>query len=269
MQKRVIERPSYTITSVDNALRLLEMLRDVGAVRLSDAAAELGVANSTAHRLLAMLTYRGFAVQDEHRRYHPGPAMGAGPARHGWTRTFTDRARPHMEALTTQTGETTNLIIRVGTQIRFLASAESSSLLRVGDRQGQILDAHRTAGGRVLLAELDDALLAQLYRQPDGPQTEADPAPEADPRLPPAEFDDLRALLRGVREAGAAINREMTEDGVAAFGVAIHNGRRIAIGSLTVTLPANRYDQHARGPLLGQIRRCVREIEIDVVDIDP
>lgn len=74
MQKRVIERPSYVIASADNALRLVVLLRDVGAVRLSDAAAELGVANSTAHRLLAMLVYRGFAVQDEHRIYHPGPA---------------------------------------------------------------------------------------------------------------------------------------------------------------------------------------------------
>ncbi|GAA1482693.1 IclR family transcriptional regulator [Gordonia sinesedis] len=265
MQKRVIERPSYTITSVDNALRLLEMLRDVGAVRLSDAAAELGVANSTAHRLLAMLAYRGFAVQDEHRRYHPGPAMGAGPARHGWTRTFTDRARPHMVALTALTGETTNLIIRVGTQIRFLASTESSTVLRIGDRQGQILDAHRTAGGRVLLAELDDAVLAQLYRRPD--QADTDPGPG--PRLSPAEFDELRTMLRGDLEAGAAINREMTEYGVAAFGVAIHNGRHIAIGSLTVTVPTGRYDLHARGPLLGQLRRCVRDIEHDVADIDP
>ncbi|WCI07745.1 helix-turn-helix domain-containing protein [Arthrobacter sp. OVS8] len=36
------------------------------------------MAPSTAHRLLAMLVYRGFAVQDENRRYVPGPAMGVG-----------------------------------------------------------------------------------------------------------------------------------------------------------------------------------------------
>ena len=75
------------------------MLRDVGALRLKDAADELDIAPSTAHRLLAMLVYRGFAVQDEKRMYHPGPAMGAGPAQRGWTREFTDRCRPHMEAL--------------------------------------------------------------------------------------------------------------------------------------------------------------------------
>ncbi len=74
------------LESVDNVLRLLQMLRDVGGLRLKDAAEELGIAPSTAHRLLAMLVYRGFAVQDERRMYHPGSAMGAGPARRGSTR---------------------------------------------------------------------------------------------------------------------------------------------------------------------------------------
>ena len=62
---RKIERPTYVLESVDNALRLQQMLRDGGALRLKDAARELDIAASTAHRLLAMLVYRGFAVQDE------------------------------------------------------------------------------------------------------------------------------------------------------------------------------------------------------------
>ncbi len=144
---KTITRPSYALDSVDNALRLLQMLRDVGALRLKDAAEELGTAPSTAHRLLAMLVYRGFAVQDEKRRYHPGPAMGVGPAQQGWTRELTDICRPHMDALSTSTGETANLVIRIGSQVRFLYSAESESMLRVGDRQGQVLPAERTAVG--------------------------------------------------------------------------------------------------------------------------
>lgn len=265
MQKRVIERPSYVIASADNALRLVVLLRDVGAVRLSDAAAELGVANSTAHRLLAMLVYRGFAVQDEHRIYHPGPALGAGPARRGWTRDLTDRARPHLEALTAQTGETSNLVIRVGTQARFLYSAESATILRVGDRQGQVLDAHRTAGGQALLAELDEAVLTQLYLLPDGQERRDD----ADPRLPTDEFAAFTAALSTVRNSGVGINLQLSENGVSAFGIAIHNHRGLALGAITVAVPSTRYQQHARGPLIGQMRRCVHEIEIDVAELEP
>ena len=265
--RKAIEKPTYLLESVDNALKLLQMLRDVGALRLKEAAEELAIAPSTAHRLFAMLVYRGFAVQDEKRLYHPGPAMGAGPAQRGWTREFTDRCRPHMETLAALTGETVNLVIRVGTQVRFLSTAESTAMLRVGDRQGQVLPAERTSGGRILLAELPDEMLEQLYlRQADEPGE----GPEAPgQRLTPDKFDEFRHELASARKAGFALNVEQTEEGVAAVGVAIHNRAGRAIGAITVAVPTTRFRRHIRGELVPQIKRAVREIEIDVADIDP
>ena len=262
---KTIEKPVYLLESVDNALRLLQMLRDVGAVRLKQAAAELDIAPSTAHRLLAMLVYRGFAVQDEKRTYHPGPAMGAGPAERGWTREFTDRCRPHLEALAAVCGETVNLVIRTGTQVRFLASVESDAMLRVGDRQGQVLPAELVSGGRSLLAELPDGMLRRLYlRTPRDDELDA-----TDRRLSPAEFDEFLRELNGVRRAGFAVNVEQTEEGVAAFGVNIHNHAGRPIGAITVAAPTIRYQRHARGPLVAQMKRAVREMEVDVADIEP
>ena len=265
--RKAIEKPAYLLESVDNALKLLQMLRDVGALRLKDAADELAIAPSTAHRLFAMLVYRGFAVQDEKRLYHPGPAMGAGPAQRGWTREFNDRCRPHMEALAALTGETVNLVIRVGTQVRFLSSAESTAMLRVGDRQGQVLPAERTSGGRILLAELPDETLEQLYLLPEGQSGDDGEAP--DQRLTPEKFAAFRRELASARRAGFALNVEQTEEGVAAFGVAVHNRAARAIGAITVAVPVTRFRRHARGDLVPLIKRAVREIEIDVADIEP
>ena len=200
------------LESVDNALRLLQMLRDVGALRLKDAASELGIAPSTAHRLFAMLVYRGFAVQDEKRVYHPGPAMGVGPAQVGWTREFTDLARPHMEALAIRCGETVNLVIRVGRQARFLLSAESAGMLRVGDRQGQVLAAELTAGGRILLAELPKDVLAQLYLSPTGAAT-GDGTGWGDRRLAPEQFEAFVRDLQSARALGFAVNVEQPRRG--------------------------------------------------------
>src|SRR3954464_15294567 len=68
--------PQYPIESVDNALKLLLLLGEQPQIRLSEATRYLGVASSTAHRLLAMLTYRGFVRQDpESKAYLPGPAL--------------------------------------------------------------------------------------------------------------------------------------------------------------------------------------------------
>src|SRR5579859_8171320 len=68
--------PLYPIASVDSALRILLMFREQRALRLTDAARTLGVAHSTAHRLLAMLHHHGFVHRDPaSRRYVPGPSL--------------------------------------------------------------------------------------------------------------------------------------------------------------------------------------------------
>jgi len=265
--RRALERPAYLLESVDNALRLLQMLRDVGALRLKDAAEELDIAPSTAHRLFAMLVYRGFAIQDEKRLYHPGPATGAGPAQRDWTREFNDLCRPHMQALAAQSGETVHLVIRVGTQVRFLSSVESAALLRVGDRQGQVLPAALTSGGRMLLAELSADVLERLYLLPAG-DVVAEPEFD-DPRLAPAQFAEFCRELAAARAVGFALNVENTEEGVSAFGVTIHNRGGRALGAISVAVPATRFQRHAHGPLVAQIKHAVREMEVDVADIDP
>src|SRR4051812_5345195 len=163
-KKPVQKRPTYSIEAVDNALQLLQLLRDGGTLRLKDAAGERGVAPPTAPRLLAMLVSRGFAVQDENRRYVPGPAMGVGPAGLSWTRLLRTLAQPHMDLLSAQLNETVNLMVRVGTKVRFLATVEGGNVLRVGDRQGTVMPANRTSGGKAILAELEPRMIDQLFR---------------------------------------------------------------------------------------------------------
>src|SRR5215470_8861033 len=68
--------PSYPIASVDRALRLLLLVGRRSSVRLSEASQALGVAPSTAHRLLAMLAFHDFVRRDGDRRgYVAGPAL--------------------------------------------------------------------------------------------------------------------------------------------------------------------------------------------------
>jgi DNA-binding IclR family transcriptional regulator len=62
---------------------------------------------------------------------------------------------------------------------------------------------------------------------------------------------------------------EQTEDGVTAFGVAVRNRAGRAIGALSVSVPITRFHQHSRGPLVSQMKNAVRELEVDVADIQP
>src|SRR5690606_16854792 len=137
----------YGIESVDHALHLATLLLHEGPLRVTDAAARLGVARSTAHRLLAMLVYRDFAEQDEDRRYVAGPVL-RGAAAPEPVADLRRIALPHLEALAARTDESVNLAIVVGDQTRFIATVESTQVLRVGDREGRVLPAHLASGGR-------------------------------------------------------------------------------------------------------------------------
>ena len=119
-------KPPYAVESVDNALRILQALRDSGQLRVSEVAEELGIARSTAHRLLSMLVYRDFAVRSEDHTYLPGPALSAPPLHGEPMARLRSQLRPYMEALRDQVAETVNLLVRIGAQTRFLYTVEST-----------------------------------------------------------------------------------------------------------------------------------------------
>ncbi|MDQ0618794.1 IclR family transcriptional regulator [Arthrobacter globiformis] len=255
-RKTVQKRPTYSIEAVDNALQLLQLLRDGGALRLKDAAGELGVAPSTAHRLLAMLVYRGFAVQDENRRYVPGPAMGVGPAGLSWTRLLRSLAQPHMELLSAQLNETVNLMVRVGTKVRFLATVEGNNVLRVGDRQGTVMPANKTSGGKAMLAELETPMIEQLFR--------SNSAEIGGDTIPAADYPTFLRELESIRSNGFAANFEGTEEGVSALGIALHNRHGQVVGALSVATPATRFRRLFDAGLVPALRETCRQLEIDI-----
>lgn len=243
-------KPPYALSSVDNALLLLQLLRDQGGLRVSDAAEELGIARSTAHRLLSMLVYRDFAIQDDNRTYVPGPALAAGRVSGRPNQLLRRAVHPHMDALCERVQETVNLLVRVGTQTRFLASVESTRLLHVGDRQGGVLSAHLSSGGKALLAELAQDQLEQLYRR----EGDAD-------RLSEKDWKALLRELRLVRKQGYSINRDKTETGVSAVGAVLRDASGETVAAFSVSVPSARFDAQRIPHLVREMRAAVARAE--------
>ena len=219
--------PAYGVTSVDHALRLAVILQVEGPLTVSAAASRLGVARSTAHRLLSTLVYRDFAVQDDDRSYRAGPVLEVAATAHSDIGAIRAAALGPMRALVDAVDETVNLSIRTGRTIRFIASVESTQTLRVGSRDGMVLPAHQSTGGLVMLAALTDEELAALYH-----------AAPPDERV---DLTKLRRELKAVRRSGIAINRERTERGLIALGHAIANAAGDPIATISVSMPTTRY----------------------------
>jgi len=247
-----VDKPKYPIESVDNALKLLLQFKERESVGVSEAGEQLGVAPSTAHRLLSMLQYRGFAIQDEDSRvYRPGPALVEIGLKAVREMSLPRQARAAIERLSERLDETVHLLVREGADVRFVDGVESSRTLRVTSRTGLLLPAHCTAGGKALLAELDPEALRDLFPGPILPGLTTRSV---------RRRRDLERELVSVRERGFATNFGESEDDVTAVAAAVrdHRGRHRA--AIAVALPAARAARERLDEIASAVIASAREL---------
>ena len=126
MARSLKEPPAYTVTSVDHALQLAVMLQLEGPMTVSAAAERLGVARSTAHRLLSMLVYRDFAAQNQNRSYRAGPVLELATHANSDLGALRAVSLGPLRQLVDILDETAHLSVRTGITCRFLLSVEGS-----------------------------------------------------------------------------------------------------------------------------------------------
>ncbi|MFD7730335.1 IclR family transcriptional regulator [Kitasatospora phosalacinea] len=256
MDKPLKTPPPYPIASVDHALRAATMLQMEGGATVSQVAERLGVARSTAHRILGMLVYRDFAVQGDDRVYRAGPVLELAAHSRSLVSRLRPAALPHLRRAVDVLEETVNLTVRAGDTARFIASVESAQTLRVGSREGMVFPAHRTTAGLLLLAELTEEQLEEVY----APERYRD-RPGERPDLP-----QLRAELAKLRRGGFAVNRERSERGLTAVGVVVRDGAGAAVAGLSVSMPSVRYDPHRLQSLVAALEATARALEADLAE---
>lgn len=244
--------PRYPIESVDNALKLVLLLGERPEIRMSEASRYLDVASSTAHRLLAMLQYRGFVRQDPvSKAYRPGPAL-TGVAFSIFGRlNIQGIATPVMRDLSDRLRESVHVGMLDGAGVRFIAAVEGPTAVRVASRLGRTMPAHCTSTGKAMLAQLPESELRRLL--PD----------EQLERITPHSIgsrSQLERELSRVRKQGYATNREESEEGVASVAVPIPTrapGLRLA---LNAAAPQHRLTKSQYASVAAPLIKAAKEI---------
>jgi len=215
--------PRYSLTSVDNALQLVQLLQSGEVLLVSSAANHLGVARSTAHRLLAMLVHHGFATRGPNREYVRGPALRDPTAVLPEGLTVAElriRILPILRTLTNAVNETSNAQLLMGDFARVIASVECDRTLRVGNREGQNLPADKASGGRALLS----------------------------------------THLEEISGVWVAINDQEIEDGITAVGLEVPTRtlrKRLAV---SVAMPSNRFSRRDLPTVIQHLRTTAEKM---------
>ena len=225
------EGSSSSLRSVGTALDVLECFATDGELGVSDIARRLGIAKSTAHRLLQTLVSRGFIEQDrESGRYRLGIHIYELGALAHARNEIRHAALPTIRQVASTTGLTTNFAVPDGADIVFVERIENVDGVRILGHFGRRLPAHTTSSGKVIAAY----------------NSAADQARRA-AGFPPRATGTVRTetdwdrCLAEVRRVGYAVSTSESFEGATSIAVPVLD-RGVAIASISVFGPAEIID---------------------------
>ena len=246
-------RASGQVQSLSRALKLLNALSyQSPGLSLSEVAQQVGLPNSTAHRLLTTLQNERFVRFDNERSVW---LIGVQAFRVGSafvrSRDLVAIARPYMRRLMERSGETVNLGISDRGEVVYLAQVECQKMMRAIAGPGGRARMHCSGVGKAILCHLspEDTRKVlhgrELVRETQNSHFSIE-----------ALFQDLEVC----EQRGYAVDDEENAIGLRCVASAILDEHGEPIGAISVSGPSARITDQ-RIPALGDL---VNKIAHDV-----
>jgi len=235
------------IQALDRALRILDLFDEQnGELKITDISHRMQLHKSTVHSLLKTLQLHGYIDQNEETgKYRLGMRLVEKGQLLLQSIDLRDIVRPHLQALSDATGQTTHLVVMDGKEGVYIDKVEGTQAAIRYSRIGRRVSLHSSACGKVLAAYRDEAELAQLL------------ADYVFVRRTERTITDKEAFLTEigqVKEAGAAFDREENEPGVrcAAAPIIDHTGKIAA--AMSISTVVSRVGDEALAELVRKLK---------------
>lgn len=194
---------------------------------LSEVATRAGLARPTARRLLLTLTELGYVRSDPAGFALTPRVLQLGVA-YASSLGLWDIARPHLERLVKQTGESSSMAQLDGADIVYVARVSVPKLIALRVDIGTKFPAVQTSQGKVLLAALDPTGLQAALREPT----------RSGLPTPARSAADLQDELVQVRARGWALADEELAPGVRSVAVPVRDSTGQVRAAANVTVHA-------------------------------
>lgn len=239
--------------TVGKALDVLDRVAGQGRpVRFTELLEQGAYPKATLYRLLQTLTHQGMLTYDADRQTYALGMRLVRLAHAAWaTASLAPLARPHLDELSAETGETIHLAQMDNGQVLYVDKRNAAKPVEMFAQAGKVGPAYCTGVGKAMLAFLPpDALEAALTVQSFHrftPNTLADAAA-------------LTAELKAIRARGHAFDNEEHEPGIICCAVPILTRSGRVIGALSVTSTTARTTLAALDAQAGRIKETAARI---------
>jgi IclR family transcriptional regulator, pca regulon regulatory protein len=203
---------------------------DRPSLTLSDAANELGLSRAAARRVLRTLAELGY-VEQNGREFSLAPRVLELGFAYLAGQSWIDRALAPMKALSEEVAESCSASVLQGSEIVYVARAQTRRIMTSAIAVGMRLSAWHTSMGRIQLGFLADN---ELWRRLRAARIEA---------FTPNTIIDIGALFERIHEdhaRGFSIVDEELEKGLRSISVALVDRLGRPIGAIEVSAHSNR-----------------------------
>ncbi|MEO2104749.1 MAG: IclR family transcriptional regulator [Actinomycetota bacterium] len=221
---------SNTPKTVHKAMHLLRQVTQRPGATLGELAAAADVPTATAHRLLSALEAEDLVRTTDNHAYHLGSYCLVLGSTYLADIDLRTEARPVLERLVEETGETAHLGVLSGTSMVYVDKVDTSHPVRMYSRVGAVSPVYCTGMGKAILAWADDSTMARIVDsglERRTPNTITDPA-------------RLRAEMERTRDRGFSIDDIENEDGIRCAGAAVLGADGLPLAAISVAGPASR-----------------------------
>jgi DNA-binding IclR family transcriptional regulator len=254
-QRRPVHRTPVEggLQSVQTALDVLDCFSSDEELGISEIARRVGVAKSTAHRLLTTLCAKGMAEQNpETGRYRLGMRLFALGQLAASRSQMHKLSLPLLADLQQRTGDTIHLAVPDGVDMLYLERLEAYREMRPMSAVPRRIAAHATSSGKAVAAFDDDLAAARVAA---GLRRET-----RSTLIDPGEY--RRALLE-TRRRGFAVNVDEAVVGLTSVAAPVfdHSGR--ARAAISIVGPTSRILANLGSPaqlVQDAARRLARQL---------
>lgn len=242
--------------SLDRGLAVIRALSAPGpGLTLSDVARETGLARAVARRFLLTLQDLGYVRADD-RRFSLTPRVLDLGYSFLSSLSLPEIAQPHLRDLVGRVNESSSVSVLDGPDVVYVAREPTRRIMTVHISVGTRFPAYATSMGRVLLAGLHEAALAEFLAS-------AQLVALTDRTL--TDLDALTAEIARTRERGWALVDQELEAGLRSLAVPLRDVHGVVRAAINVSAHASRTSlELMRDELLPALAQTAAAIERDL-----